>query len=189
MSTKVQFLLDQNGHPTFAVIPYEDYKQIEGALESSFPKSPSLLSLDGTKISLPYGGPGTYLDLVQFVDFWDRRGILDMAVNQRAQTLDKFPPNQANTLDPIIRRIFLPAGSPYKNTMQATSDVVDALVETGLFKKVKRSYEGVFYRPVNAIEVTNATELGRFLKEKGRPKYPISLEHYDDHRYPANPSD
>ncbi|WP_460421856.1 hypothetical protein [Pseudomonas sp. ZL2] len=165
MKATVQFILDQNEAPIFAVLPYAEYTRLveNQRTGAEAPLSPSLLSPDGRYIRLPHGGPGAKLDVLAFVKWLEKRSIVNMAINQRAQTLDKFPANQSGTLDPVIRSFFLPQNSPYKNTMQATTDVVDALVETGVFTRIKQSYE-YFYRPVNAIEV-NWKEAIKFMEK------------------------
>jgi len=96
-----------------------------------------------------------------------------MAVNQRAQSLDKFPQDQWDTLDPFVRRHFLLPSSPYRNTMQVTTEVVDALVDTGMFKRIKKKYP-YFYRPVNALEVV-VPELLKYLEGQDPVRDPIPL--------------
>jgi hypothetical protein len=152
MPHPVQFLLGQDGQPQFAVLPYQEYIRFKESLPEAnlVLHSASLLSADKTRILLPNGGPGAYIDLIQLVHYFNKFGIIDMAINMRAQTLEKFPNDQKNTLDPLIRCRFLPLDSPYKNTMQATTAVVDALVESGLFSRIKKLYP-YFFRPVNAI--------------------------------------
>lgn len=173
MSHPAQFLLDSTGKPQFAVLPYDTYVALVKAAGETFllGSQESLLSPDRTKIKLPHGGPGAYLDLVAFAHYWNKRGWRDMAINQRAQSLEKFPTDQENTLDPFIRRHFLPGNSPYKNTMQAVAAVVDALVESGLFTRIKKRYP-FFYRPVNAIE-SRADSFKQYLSEQGEPTKPI----------------
>lgn len=174
--SNLQYINDDNGKPLFVVLPINVYRNlIDLAGVDDIPDS-SLLSSDGTRIELPHGGPGAYIDLIQFADFIDRCGVIDMAINQRAQAYDKFPYDQLNSLDPLIRRAFLPETSPYRNTMQATTAVVDALVESGLFKRTKRSYDH-YYRPVNAIE-TNKESLIKFFETKGHPKNPLPTSLY-----------
>lgn len=149
--SNVQFLMAEDGTPAFAVLPYAEYLTLKQSLPGQQLPTQSLLSADGTRILLPNGGPGAYLDLFEFANYVNSRQIPHMAINQRAQALEKFPKEQLeNTLDPLIRQSFLPKDSPYKNTMQATAAVVDALVESGLFIRVKQSYP-YFFRPVNAI--------------------------------------
>ena len=159
---QLQYINDDEGNPLFVVLPVKVYRNlIDLAGQDYVNNEKSLLSSDKTKIELPNGG-GAYIDLVQFAYFINECGILDIAINQRAQSYDKFPYDQLNTLDPLIRRLFLPETSPYKNTMQATSAVVDALVESGLFKRAKRVYT-YFYRPVNSLE-TNKQALTEFIE-------------------------
>jgi len=150
----VQFILDQHESPVFAVLPYAEYMRLIANQNDAHSMAPalSLLSEDGRHIRLPHGGPDAQLDIVELLLVLKARGITDLAINQRAQTLQKFPDDQADTLDPIIRRELLGQDSPYKNTMQAVTEVVDALVETGIFSRAKKSYP-CFYRPVNALVV------------------------------------
>jgi hypothetical protein len=170
MPASVQFINGRDGRPQFAVIPYEDYRRMAKADDAAFERV-CLLSPDRTKISLPNGGPGAYLDLRMLAGHFARHALESMAINQRAQTLDKFPYDQNNTLDPIIRRYMLVSDSPYKDTMQATTEVVDALVESGLFTRSKIKLPA-FYRPVNAI-ASVASAIREFLAEKGVPQQEI----------------
>lgn len=174
MESNTQFITDEHGKRLFAVLPYEYYRSLVGASPTMTQStSRTLLSADCTKITLPNGGPGAYIDLVRLADYFQRRGTCDLAVNQRAQSLDKFPDNQRDTLDPFIRRHFLPPDSPYRNTMQVTTEVVDALVNTGMFKRIKKSYD-YFYRPVNALEIVESALL-EYLKDKSPVANPIQL--------------
>lgn len=181
INIKPQFISDKDGKPQFAVLPYNDYLSLVDASSDVMQVArPGLISADRTKITLPNGGPGAYIDLVRLADYFDRRGTcdlginqMDMAVNQRAQSLEKFPSDQRDTLDPFVRRHFLATSSPYRNTMQVTTEVVEALVDTGMFKRIKKSYP-YFYRPVNALEVV-VPSLLEYIEEKGRPSNPIEL--------------
>lgn len=169
----VQFIESSDGEPLFAVIPYKEYLHLRSQVpQTGMPVTPSLLSADGRFIRLPNAGPGVFLDVLKLADLVERRGLLDLAINQRAQSLDKFPPEQRSTLDPLIRRAFLPAGSSYTNTMQATNEVVDAIVQTGLFRRIQKTYD-LFYRPVKALQVVPEA-LEKFLAEHGRPVDPIN---------------
>jgi hypothetical protein len=174
MNIKPQFISDKDGKPQFAVLPYSDYLSLINASSDVIQVPlPGLISADRTKITLPNGGPGAHIDLIRLADYFDRRGTCDLAVNQRAQALEKFPSNQSDTLDPFVRRHFLAKGSPYRNTMQVTTEVVDALVDTGMFRRIKKSYP-YFYRPVNALEVVVPVLL-EYIEEKGRPSNSIEL--------------
>jgi len=160
----VQFILDQNESPMFAVLPYAEYMRLianQNEVQDTA-NAPSLLSEDGRYIRLPHGGPDAQLDIVELLLLLESKGITDLAINQRAQTLQKFPDEQADTLDPIIRRELLGKDSPYQNTMQAVTEVVDALVETGIFSRTKKSYS-CFYRPVNAL-ILDQEKASRFVK-------------------------
>ncbi|MHB2048869.1 hypothetical protein [Pseudomonas sp. VEM90] len=152
--SSVQFIHGDNGEAVFAVLPIEMYRSLlaGGAGSEASASSHPLLNEDQTMIKLPYGGPNAYLHIPDLLKYLKDNGIKHLAINQRAQILDNFPPEQAMTLDPIIRREFL-GDLRYRNTMQATTEVVDALVASGHFRRVKKRYEGVFGRSVNALEV------------------------------------
>lgn len=166
----IQFINSPHGEAQYAVLPIKVYQDlIARSGDSALPSSPSLLSEDKRYIRLPNAGPSMWLDVLRFADLCSRRSLSFIAINQRAQTLDKFDPGQAFTLDPILRRVFLPDDSPYKNTMQASNEVVDALVETGMFKRSMRPFPA-FYRPVKSLDVIE-TELEAFrLSHKDTPR-------------------
>ena len=147
----VQFICNENGDVEYAVMPIGHYRAlVSGVSESDLPHP--LLTKDKTAVKLPYGGPGTCLVIDDLVKYLKKHGISHLAINQRAQVLTAYPEEQEMTLDPIIRREFLMDDSSYRNTMQATSDVVDALVSTGRFRRTKKRYD-FFNRAVNALEL------------------------------------
>lgn len=152
--SSVQFIHGDNGEAVFAVMPIEMYRALiaGGSRSEASASSHPLLNEDQTMIKLPYGGTNAYLHVPDLLKYLKEHGIKNLAINQRAQTLDKFPEEQQMTLDPIIRREFL-GDLRYRNTMQATTEVVDALVATGHFRRIKQRYEGMFLRAVNALEV------------------------------------
>ncbi|WP_313233999.1 hypothetical protein [Delftia acidovorans] len=160
--TQVQFIEDQHGEPIFAVVPINLYKQM--ALEN--PKAnlqeKSLLSSDGRYVKLPHAGKDGKLDVLRLATLLKEACVESLSIGARAMTLDKYPPAERNSLDPIIRRLLLPQDSPYKNTMQATTAVVDALVETGLFERATLSYPW-YYRPVKSLKI-NAQATRDFIK-------------------------
>lgn len=170
-----QFINAPDGTPLFVVLPYAEFKKMENP-ENATEAPASLLSSDGLTIRLPNGGPGATLDLVQFVDVWVRNGTVSMAINKRQQPYDQFPREQINSLDPILRRCFLPKDSPYKNSMQATSAVVDALVETGLFSQTLEKWKG-WYRPVQCIRIDEEKALA-FLRQHGAPKVRVDTHDF-----------
>lgn len=178
MPHNAQFINGPDGTPAFAVIPYADFLALEGRDEgNTTSSSDSLLSEDGLYITLPHGGPGARLDLRQFIDAWVRRGTISvLAVNKRQQGLSKFTGDAANSLDPILRRCFLPEGSPYVNSMQATTPVVDALVETGVFHKTVQHMPG-FYRAVQCIAI-DEDKAREFLRKHGRPTVKIDIHKF-----------
>lgn len=167
MKNKIQFIVDDSNSPLFAVVPYADYLNLTALQreDGALPAGPSLLSSDRLTIRLPHGGPNATLSVLDFLEMWFRSATDDMAINQRAQAFDKFPEDQRCTLDPVIRRSFLPEGSPYKNTMQATTDVVEALLDTGLFTRISKKYD-YSYRPVKAIKINWPLAI-EFMKKHG----------------------
>jgi hypothetical protein len=171
MTHDVQFILDKSKNPTHAILDIDTYRDLIRQGKNDLPTNPSLLSEDGLYVRLPHGGPGACIDLIRLIDYAERNSLLNLAINARQQTLEKFQPDQMASLDPMLRICFLPKNSPYRNTMQATSEVVDALVETGLFIRSKRSYEH-YYRPVNALDIVEK-EVEAFLKKHKRPYNPI----------------
>jgi hypothetical protein len=177
MTHDVQFILDKSKKPTHAILDIDTYQDLIRQGKKDLPASPSLLSEDGLRITLPHGGPSAHIDLVRLVDYFIRRSLSSLAISARQQTLDKFQANQLRSLDPMLRICFLPKDSPYRNTMQATNEVVDALVETGLFARSKRSFSeehSTYYRPVNALDFL--AERGKtFLTGKNEPINPIPL--------------
>lgn len=178
MKQSVQFIVNEQGLPEYAVLSYERYKQlIEGSTNEAKPVASALLCDDQRFIALPYGGSGAQLDVARLADLMQRSGKTQIAINQRAQALDKFPEDQRATLDPLIRRVFLAKDSPYKNTMQATQEVIDALVETGIFHRTQAKF-GYSARVVKALEV-NQGALHAYLQEHGPVTDPIDVAELD----------
>jgi len=175
----IQYINDEGGKPAFVVIPYAEFLRGDSRVvrESEASSSDSLLDTDGWFVRLPHGGPGARIDLRQFVDAWQRRGTIWMlAINKRRQAYEKFTGDALNGLDAIIRRCFLPKDSPYQNTMQATTAVVDALVETGIFSRTVESMPG-YYRPVQCIRI-NEERAAEFLRDHGGPEVPLDIHHF-----------
>jgi hypothetical protein len=151
----VTFIHNEAGEAEYAVMPISMYRELMPHERSASKASTHpLLSKDKTMVQLPYGGPNTFLSIDDLVAYLKNNDITHLAINQRAQTLDSFPLEQAMTLDPIIRREFLVDSSPYRNTMQATTEVIDALVVSGRFRRVKQRYD-FFSRAVNSIELVD----------------------------------
>ncbi|UVL16119.1 hypothetical protein LOY27_09765 [Pseudomonas atacamensis] len=136
MDSKAQFIYDDAQQPLYAILPFAEYKRLLGE-DQLAPQKPSLLSEDGRSIRLPNGGPGAAIDLPRFVDYWARSGLLSMPINQRAKRFDQFEKTELFSLEPFIRGCFLAKDSSYKNTMQVTTEVIAALVETKMFKEVR----------------------------------------------------
>lgn len=148
MSVPAQIIHDANEQPLFAVLPYQVYTELmQKAQLRSTPQEARLRF-----VRLPYGGPDARLDVLKLVEWMLREKIYEIPVNQRAQGYDKFPADQLLTLDPLIRRYFLKKDSPYINTMQATSEVIDTLEKTGLFER-SRMKTPAFFRAVNSIKL------------------------------------
>lgn len=174
-----QFILSDDGTPLFAVITYKEFQSVAHILkenkqedlvpikkESVLANANDLLSKDGRFISLPHGG-GYQLNIAQLVDYFLSNSISVMAINQRAQKYEIYPPIQRNTLDPLIRWNCLKR-TPYLNTMQSVQLFIDALVSTGLFTRTTHYYPNVFTRTVNSIAIVR-NEAEAYLK-----KYPIA---------------
>lgn len=176
----VQFVNDQEGLPVLAILPYPLYEKLI-AMQPQVTELPNPLNVEGRYINLPEA-PGEKIDLDRLVEYCLSQSAESMAagddsdeilrdyelslpVNARTQALELFKRQQRGGLDHLIREHFLPEDSPYKNTMQATAAVVDALVKTGLFVKTKRKFD--FYRPVNALDFNQAAGL-KF--REGKPK-------------------
>ncbi|WP_179061455.1 hypothetical protein [Pseudomonas taiwanensis] len=164
----VQYLHAADGTPLFAVLPIDQYRQLLNG-QGTVPVTAPLLSADGRYVSLPHGGSDAKLDVVQLIEHW-LAGIesktleAHMAINSRAQTLDRFPPEQQRcTLDPLVRTQFLQSDG-YRNTMQVTTEVVDALVATGVFSRCSKLYAGLFSRSVKALEI-DPVKAQAFLEE------------------------
>jgi len=175
----LQFINDANGNPAYVVIPYEEYQRNETMnIDADETKvSTSLLSTDGLYVTLPHGGPGAKIDLRRFIDAWVRRGTnWVVAISKRQQAYDKFENELKNGLDAILRRCFLPPNSPYMNTMQATTAVVDALVETGVFRYSIEKIPG-YYRAVQCIHI-NVEEALEFLEKNGHPENPLDVHFF-----------
>lgn len=129
-----QFILGENQEPLFAVIPYSEYKQVftpkeQAVRESGKPKQIPLA------IRLPNGGPDAAINLPRFVDYWCRKGILSMPINQRAKPFKDFESRERFSVEAMVRMCFVPKS--YRNTMQVITEVTEQLVATGLFRLVK----------------------------------------------------
>lgn len=175
----LQYINGADGKPAFVVIPYAEFSRGDSPVvaEGEASASDSLLSDDGLFIRLPHGGPDAKIDLLQFIDAWARRGTISvLAINKRRQAYEKFEGEALNGLDAILRRCFLPKDSPYKNTMQATTAVVDALVETGVFSRSLESMLG-YYRPVQCIRI-NEEKAAEFLQKHGKPNAPLDIHRF-----------
>lgn len=189
------YLTDSAGKRTHIVMTIEEFEQNyapvgTASATSAAPAVESLLSADGRFVTLPHGGPDAKIDLHRLGDALCRRGttltVLPVGkdgepqkllpIAKKTQKLDDFTGGPANGLDAILRRCFLPEGSPYQNTMQATNAVVDALVETGLFSRTVQSMPG-FYRPVQCLAI-NERELVEFVERLGPLEDPIPLERF-----------
>lgn len=174
-----QYIYGADGEPAFVVIPYAEYLRNNGSgsAEGQEIATSSLLTADGLFVRLPYGGPGAAIDLVQFIDAWMQRGTISMlAISKRRQGYDRFKGEAVNGLDAILRRCFLPKDSPYRNVMQATTAVVDALVETGVFAYSVEAMPG-YYRPVQCIRI-DREKAKEFLQKNGPAKNPLCVHEF-----------
>jgi hypothetical protein len=174
----LQYINNADGKPAFVVIPYTEFlngnNTVASEREASAPQS--LLSADGRFIRLPHGGPDAQIDLLQFIEACRRRGTISLAIGKRRQAYEKFQGEALNGLDAIVRRCFLPENSPYQNTMQATTAVVDAFVETGVFSRSLESMPG-YYRPVQCIRI-NVEKAAEFLNIHGKPANPLDIHRF-----------
>lgn len=176
MSPPLQFINGDDGRPAFVVIPFAEFSRDYAPVAEAAapPASESLLSADGLFIRLPHGGRDARLDLRQFIDAWVRNGTVSMAINKRQQPYAKFEYKFLNSLDPILRRCFLPKDSPYRDTMQATTAVVEALLETGLFTLVMDKKD--YYRPVQCLKIDEEKAVAFW--EKNKPSQQINLDEF-----------
>lgn len=129
-----QFILGENQEPLFAIIPYSEYKRVFAPKEQAVQESeePKHIPLS---IRLPNGGPDAAINLPCFVDYWCRKGILSMPINQRAKPFKDFESRERFSVEAMVRMCFVPES--YRNTMQVITEVTDQLVATGLFRLVK----------------------------------------------------
>ncbi|MDN7487542.1 MULTISPECIES: hypothetical protein [Burkholderia] len=187
----IQYVNASDGTPTHVIIPVDeferDYVRIDTthAAPESEPARESLLSADKLFIKLPHGGPDAKIDVHAFAHAFCRRGTTDtvlpvVPIAKKTQKLADFEAKRdgnnnmvgpINGLDAMLRRCCLPEGSPYRDTMQATTAVVDALVETGLFKRTTQSMPG-FYRAVQCLSVVEE-KIVAFVDDHGEPDNPI----------------
>lgn len=182
-----QVIYDTNNKPAFAVLPYHEYEKIMTLLAEKLDQPSPLLSEDGLFIRLPHGGPDAQIDLIVLANYCYERSLIAIAIGARQQRLSKFEINQVGALDPMIRMCFLKQDSPYRNTMQATTEVVDALVETGMFKRTKRDFNNAvegqqFYRPVLALEVNEAA-VKAFVKSHPKPRFTIPFHYWTNENF------
>ncbi|WP_186214102.1 hypothetical protein [Burkholderia gladioli] len=190
----IQYVNASDGTPTHVIIPINEFKRdyvpVGSTNVATASESESLLSADKLFIKLPHGGPNAKIDVHAFAHAFCRRGTTDtvlpvVPIAKKTQKLADFEGTRddnkrvvvgpINGLDAMLRRCCLPEGSPYRDTMQATTAVVDALVETGLFKRTTQTMDG-FYRPVQCLSVVQEKIIA-FVNDLGEPKNPI-----DPHR-------
>lgn len=187
----IQYANASDGTRTHVIIPVDEFERdyvrvsTTNAAPAPDPVSESLLSADKLFITLPHGGPDAKIDVHAFAHAFCRRGTTDtvlpvVPIAKKTQKLADFEAKRdddnkivgpINGLDAMLRRCCLPEGSPYRDTMQATTAVVDALVETGLFKRTTQSMSG-FYRPVQCLSVVEE-KIVAFVNDHGEPDDPI----------------
>jgi hypothetical protein len=156
---EISFIVDAQGNKQSVVISMELYSQILPTIrelkqrerQNDCGSTSSLIVDNGTAILLPYGG-GEKLSLVELVDYLLCNNLTSLAINNRAQHLRDYPSKHLKTtLDPIVRGVFL-RKEAYRNTMQVTTAVVDALEDTGLFIRERKAYDN-FTRTVNGVRL------------------------------------
>lgn len=155
----ISFIVDAQGSKQSVVISMELYSQLLPTIRGLKQRErqndggsiSSLIVDKGTAILLPYGG-GEKLSLVKLVDYLLDKKLTSLAINNRAQHLHDYDKKYLETtLDPIVRGVFL-SKEAYKNTMQVTTAVVDALEDTGLFIRERKLYDN-FTRTVNGVRL------------------------------------
>lgn len=166
----VQFITDENKTKIFAVVPIKLYEALVEGREEPFElhhtQKSRLLSADGRYVSFLNAEHNAKFDVLQLADLLKRLGTKNIAIAQRAQTLDKFEHDQIlNGLDPMLRMFFLPKESPYRNTMQANNELVEALVATGIFQHTVARFDA-WYRPVKSLKI-NQDALEAFIEKHG----------------------
>ncbi|SEI41647.1 hypothetical protein SAMN04244572_00112 [Azotobacter beijerinckii] len=129
-----QFILGENQEPLFAVIPYNEYMRVFASKEQTVRESETPKGIP-LSIRLPNGGPGAAINLPRFVEYWSRKGILSMPINQRAKPFKDFESRERLSVEALVRMCFV--SESYRNTMQVVTEVTDQLVATGLFQLVK----------------------------------------------------
>ncbi|MEX3919389.1 hypothetical protein AB4Y43_24615 [Paraburkholderia sp. BR10872] len=191
MMPPIQYANASDGTRTHVIIPVDEFERdyVRVGTTNAAPVSDfvpeSLLSADKLFIKLPHGGPDAKIDVHAFAHAFCRRGTTDtvlpvVPIAKKTQKLTDFEAKRddnnktvgpINGLDAMLRRCCLPEGSPYRDTMQATTAVVDALVETGLFKRTTQTMPG-FYRPVQCLSVV-LEKILTFVNDHGEPENPI----------------
>ncbi len=181
----IQYINDSQGRSTLIVMPRIEFERdyvlrVDSTNMAAIPES--LLSADGRTITLPHGGLGAKIDVHALAHAFCRRGtvLTVLPIAKKQQKLADFgsgPDGPINGLDAMLRRCCLPKESPYRDTMQATTAVVDALVETGLFERAVRSLPG-FYRPVQCL-VVNEEKMITFVNELGDPAPENRIDPHD----------
>lgn len=190
-----QFILDENKTPLFAVIPYHEYvKLVPQQIEKMADPEPKPAKNAPLSIRLPNAGATAAIDLHSFVDYWARKGLLAMPINQRAKPFKEFIGRERFTVEALVRACFVPES--YRNTMQMVNDVTNAIVATGLFREVKFDSAQLkddspfvrekalitesdqtlnierYSRAVKCLEIVEDNVL-EFLKTHGKPVNPI----------------
>ena len=184
---KHQLIYDANNNPVFAVIPYSEYVKMSHLVADKLEQPSPLFSKDSLFIDLPHGGQNASIDLIVLASYCQNCNITAIPIGARQQRLSKFNHNQLGALDPLLRMCFLSPSSPYRNTMQATTEVIEALVQTGLFTRTRKDFNNPeksqqFYRPVNALNV-NKKEVEEFLKINAQPKFEIPCNYWNNEQF------
>lgn len=120
-------------------------EQVESALKAlgtSIKKG----SRSSTWIALPYGGPEAGFYAERLADALKERGAQEIVIGAVAAPIDKIKPD---SLDYLLRTRYAKSTS----TMQAVTEVIDALVATNLFERVNIPGTNS-NRPIKAIRMT-----------------------------------
>lgn len=160
MKNNVTVFHDASGNPIQVLLSWVEYQKLIN------PEKPgkSLETNDPNRIRLPGTNGLMALDVQALVENLHVLGAVVIPINCKAQALDAFGENENVTLEVVVR-CMLGQESPYKNTMQCTNALVDALVETGRFERCRAKSAKLqinhscpyplkqFYRPVHCLRI------------------------------------
>jgi hypothetical protein len=158
MKNDLTIFHDASGNPTQVLMSWVEYQK----LLSGKPKlDGAALQTNPNEIRLP--GAGNYalnvVDLVARLKTW---GFSIIPICARAKKLTEFEGYEKNSLEYVIRADILGPESPYHNTMQCTTLVIEALVHSGWFERCKdkgprysdgRPFVETYYRAVMCLKI------------------------------------